>query len=240
ERQKRNLLATLFLSQGVPMLLAGDELGKTQNGNNNVYCQDNEITWLNWDLNDDQKQMLEFVRGMIALRKAEPVFRRQKFFQGRSIRGAGDSDIAWYGSDGKPMSDEGWNAGFIKCLGLRLDGQMIGEVNEHGESVEGSTVLLLLNSHYENIQFTLPTPIAEAHWEPLMDTAQFPGKLSNTLGGAQYEVIARSVALLRLTTPAKVEKRKEGFVAAEIMAEAALETAKSVSRTAEAMLSQKP
>ena len=103
ERQKRNLLATLFLSQGVPMLLAGDELGKTQHGNNNCYCQDNEISWLQWDLNDEQQQMLDFVRGVVALRKTQPVFRRQKFFQGRSIRGdePATGDVAWIGTDGK-------------------------------------------------------------------------------------------------------------------------------------------
>ena len=125
ERQKRNMLATLFLSQGVPMLLAGDELGKTQQGNNNCYCQDNEISWLQWDLNHEQQQMLEFVRGIVAMRKTEPVFRRQKFFQGRSIRGGEDvaHDVGWIGTDGKEVSDEVWNAGFIKCLGLRLGWQ---------------------------------------------------------------------------------------------------------------------
>jgi glycogen operon protein len=219
----RNMLATLFLSQGVPMLLAGDELAKTQNGNNNCYCQDNETSWLQWDMNDEQTQMLDFVRGMIALRKAEPVFRRQKYFQGRSIRGDGSdaSDVSWIGTDGKEVADEVWNAGFIKCLGLRLDGKLIGEVDEHGEPIEGDTVLLLLNSHHEKLPFMLPTPAAEAFWEPLMDTAQFPGHLSDTKGGTEYELQGRCMALLRLATPAKVEQKKQGFVAAEIMADTA-------------------
>jgi isoamylase len=224
ERQKRNLLATLFLSQGVPMLLAGDELGKTQNGNNNCYCQDNEISWLQWDLNDEQKQMLEFVRGMIAVRKTEPVFCRQKYFQGRSIRGDDKSDVSWVGIDGKELNDEAWNAGFVKCLGLRLDGKLIGEVNNHGEPIEGDTVLLILNAHHESIHFMLPTPVADAFWEPLMDTAQFPGRLSDTKGGTEYELLGRSIALLRLSTPAKEEQQKEGFVAAEILAEAAMDS----------------
>jgi isoamylase len=229
ERQKRNLLATLFLSQGVPMLLAGDELGKTQQGNNNCYCQDNEISWLQWDLNDDQRQMLDFVRGVVSIRKTEAVFRRQKFFQGRSIRGeeGAASDVSWIGTDGKPLADDAWNAGFVKCVGLRLDGQLIGEVDEHGVAISGDTVLLLLNAHHENIPFMLPVPVADAFWQPLMDTAQFPGRLSDTKGGTQYELLGRSIALLRLTTPAVEEKQKEGFVAAEIIAEAALEGAKA-------------
>jgi glycogen operon protein len=229
ERQKRNLLATLFLSQGVPMLLAGDELGKSQKGNNNCYCQDNEISWLQWDLNDEQRQMLEFVRGVVSIRKTEAVFRRQKFFQGRSIRGeeGSVSDVGWIGTDGKILADDAWNAGIVKCLGLRLDGKIIGEVDDHGVPIAGNTVLLLLNSHHENIFFMLPVPVADAFWQPMMDTAQFPGRLSDTKGGTQYELLGRSVALLRLTTPAVEEKQKEGFVAAEIIAEAALDGAKS-------------
>ena len=224
-RQQRNLLATLILSQGVPMLLAGDELSKTQQGNNNCYCQDNELTWLQWDLNEEQRQMLEFARGVVALRKTQPVFRRRKFFQGRSIRenDASASDVGWIGTDGKHVDDDVWNSGFAKCLGMRLDGKLIGETDDHGEPIEGDTVLLLLNAHYENVPFMLPVPVADAFWEPLMDTAQFPGQLSETKGGAQYELQGRSMVLLRLSTPAMEEGQKEGFVAAEVLAEAAMD-----------------
>ncbi|MGD9646058.1 MAG: glycogen debranching protein GlgX [Pirellulales bacterium] len=217
ERQKRNLLATLFLSQGVPMLLAGDELGKTQQGNNNTYCQDNELTWLDWNLSPEQKQLFEFVRGVIAVRKAEPVFRRQKFFQGRSIRGEEIKDVVWFAPDGNEMSDEAWDAGFVKCLGLRLDGDMRGEHNEHGEPLVGNTVLLLLNAHHETIPFTLPVPAAGS-WEPLMDTAQFPGNLSDDGDTKTYELAGRSIALLRLEVPVEVEEPAQTFVAAEISA----------------------
>ncbi|HEY3965972.1 MAG TPA: glycogen debranching protein GlgX [Planctomycetaceae bacterium] len=217
ERQKRNLLATLFLSQGVPMLLAGDEFGKSQRGNNNTYCHDNELTWLDWNLSRPQKGLLEYVRGLIALRKAEPVLHRQKFFQGRSIRGHEVKDIAWFSPDGTEMEDAAWDAGFVKCLGLRLDGEMIGEIDEKGEPRRGDTLLILLNAHHETIKFFLPDPIPDAQWEPLLDTAQFPGKLSDTKGGTQYDVLARSVAVLRLTTPAKKEERKEGFIATELL-----------------------
>ena len=229
ERQKRNLLATLFLSQGVPMLLAGDELGKTQGGNNNCYCQDTEISWLQWDLDHDQQQMLDFVRGLVAIRKTEPVFRRQKFFQGRSIRGEEGtiSDVGWIGTDGKKSQTTPGMPGSSNALGLRLDGKLIGEVDDQGVPIEGDTVLLLLNAHHENIMFMLPTPLADAFWQPLMDTAQFPGRLSDTKGGTQYELFGRSMALLRLTTPEIEEKQKEGFVAAEIIAEAAMEGPKS-------------
>lgn len=225
ERQKRNMLATLLLSQGVPMILAGDEMGKSQGGNNNCYCQDNELTWLNWDWNEQQSAMFDFVRGIVALRKAEPVFRRQKFFQGQSIRGSeSSSDVCWIGIDGKQVTDEVWNAGFVKCIGLRLDGKLIGEVNDHGEPIEGDTVLLLLNAHHEEICFMLPTPVEEAFWEPLLDTAQFPGHLSETKGGAQYRIFGRSIALLRLMTPTIKQKQKEGFVAAELIADVAKDT----------------
>ncbi len=217
EQQKRNLLATLFLSQGVPMLLAGDEIGKSQKGNNNTYCHDSELSWLDWNLNDAQRALLEYVRGVIAVRKAEPVLRRQKFFQGRSIRGQEIKDVAWFSPDGTVMADAAWNAGFVKCLGLRLDGEMIGEIDSKGEPRRGNTLMILLNAHHEPLLFKLPAPIPDAQWEPLLDTAQFPGKLSDTKGGAEYEILARSVAVLRLTTPTKKEERKEGFVATDLV-----------------------
>ncbi len=207
------------------MLLAGDEIGKTQRGNNNCYCQDNEISWLEWNLNPAQEQMLQFVRGVVALRKTQPVFCRQKFFQGRSIRNAqeGSSDVGWIGTDGREVTDDVWNAGYVKCVGLRLNGELIGEVNEHAEPVYGDTVLLLLNAHYEDVLFMLPVPVEEAFWEPLMDTAQFPGQLSETKGGAQYKILPRSMALLRLSTPVKEEQQKVGFVSREVIVEAGMD-----------------
>src|SRR5579885_378779 len=121
-RQKRNLMATLFLSQGVPMICGGDELGHTQNGNNNAYCQDNELTWLNWELNDEQKAFLDFVRQATQLRKDHPVFRRRDFLQGHPLRGEGIKDISFFEPSGQEMTDEAWNAGFVRCVGLRLAG----------------------------------------------------------------------------------------------------------------------
>jgi glycogen operon protein len=195
-RQKRNLIATLLLSQGVPMLCGGDELGHTQNGNNNTYCQDNELTWLNWDLDDEQRQFLEFVKKVTLIWTEQPVFQRRKFFIGRGIRGSGVKDISWFDPSGKDMSDEAWGAGFVKCMGVRLAGDLIGDVDERGEPIVGETLLLLLNAHHEAIPFTLPATKAEHHWERLLDTAD-PAAGQDTCGGDKpYPLQGRSLALL--------------------------------------------
>src|SRR6185369_837523 len=128
ERQKRNLLATLLLSQGVPMISHGDELGRTQQGNNNAYCQDNDISWINWDLTSEQKALCEFVRQLVHFRLSEPALRRRKYFQGRSIRGG--KDVAWLAADGREMTDEAWNADFVRSIGMLLSGNAIEEVDE--------------------------------------------------------------------------------------------------------------
>ena len=144
-RQKRNLMATLLLSQGVPMICAGDELSHTQKGNNNAYCQDNELTWLNWELDDEAKSFLNFVRTVAQIRHEQPVFQRRRFFQGRPIRGSEIKDVSWFGPSGEEMSDDDWNAGFVRCLAMRLSGDQIGDVDEKGDPIVGDTLLLLLN-----------------------------------------------------------------------------------------------
>ena len=155
-QQKRNLMATLILSQGVPMLLAGDELGHTQNGNNNTYCQDNELTWLSWDLDEEQKGFCEFVRNLIGILRTQPVFQRRKFFLGRAIRGEGIKDISWFEPSGQEMTEEAWSTGYARCLGMRLAGDLIGEIDERGEPIKGDSILLLMNAHHEAISFMLP------------------------------------------------------------------------------------
>jgi len=197
ERQKRNLIATLLLSQGVSMILAGDELSHSQNGNNNTYCQDNELTWLNWELDAEQKQFLEFVKKVSLIWKEQPVFQRRKFFQGRKIRGSGVTDISWFGPDGKDMDDSAWNAGYSKCLGMRLAGDLIGDVDAHGSTLVGDTLLLLLNAHHESIPFTLPETISEHYWERLLDTSSDDGEVVQFAAGQQYQLEGRSLALLR-------------------------------------------
>jgi glycogen operon protein len=170
ERQKRNFIATLVLSQGVPMMLAGDELSQTQNGNNNAYCQDNETSWLDWNLDERRQKFLDFVRRVTEIWQEQPVLKRRKFFQGREIRGEGIKDVSWFGPGGQEMSDTDWG-GHVRCIGLRLAGDVIGEVDERGDPIVGDTLLVLLNSHHEPIPFALPPTRPDHRWELLFDTA---------------------------------------------------------------------
>lgn len=142
-RQMRNFLATLLLSQGVPMILGGDEFGRTQQGNNNAYCQDNPITWFDWNLTADQKELLEFARTLVHFRRSSPVLKRRKFFQGRRIRGSEIKDISWFSPAGREMTDEEWNSDFVRCLGMRLAGDAITERDPRGHAVTGDTLLIL-------------------------------------------------------------------------------------------------
>jgi glycogen operon protein len=197
ERQKRNLIVTLMLSQGVPMLLGGDELSHTQQGNNNTYCQDNELTWLHWDLDEPEQRFLAFVKKVVRIWQTQPVFQRRKFFKGRSIRGTDIKDISWLAPDGKDMTDEAWQAGFVKCLGVRLAGDLIGDTTERGERIVGDTVLVLMNAHHEPIAFTLPLMKECQYWERFFDTAD------DTLNGTAfhentaYDLQGRSVVVFR-------------------------------------------
>jgi isoamylase len=168
-RQRRNLMATLLLSQGVPMILSGDELGRTQNGNNNAYCQDNEISWLGWELSTLDRNFLAFVRRMIRLRKEHPAFRRRSFFQGRELRGV--KDITWLTPAGREMTDEEWNSSFARSLGLQMSGLLEGEYDAQGRPEVDDDFLLLFNAHEEEVSFTLPSVPEEARWECFMDTA---------------------------------------------------------------------
>ena len=169
-RQVRNFLATLLLSQGVPMLAAGDEIGRTQHGNNNAYCQDNEISWIDWDLTPEKRDLLAFTRRLINFRATHPVLRRRTFFQGRGIRGEDVTDILWLDPDGTEMTDAGWTAPHVRCLGVMLVGDAIAEIDERGEPIHDDTLLILLNAGETPTSFTLPpAPIRQA-WELVLDT----------------------------------------------------------------------
>jgi glycogen operon protein len=168
DRQKRNFLATLFLSLGVPMLLSGDELGHTQRGNNNAYCQDNELSWLDWSNVDEA--LLTFCRNVIAFYKAHPVFRRRRWFQGRPIRGAEIVDIAWFRPDGKEMSDEDWGAGFAKSFGVFMNGDAIPSKDAFGRRVVDDSFYLIFNAHSEPVDFTLPPVKWGRQWKRAGDT----------------------------------------------------------------------
>ncbi|MBX6314194.1 MAG: glycogen debranching protein GlgX [Isosphaeraceae bacterium] len=198
-QQQRNLIATLFLSQGVPMMLAGDELSHTQHGNNNAYCQDNEITWLDWNLDDQRKAFLEFVKRVSQIWRTQPVFQRRKFFKGRPIRGSDIKDISWLDpSSGDEMTDEAWNTGYARCLGMRLAGDVIGDVDERGEPIVGETLLVLLNAHWEPIPFQLPKHQPERHWERILDTTDPNAEPAFFVSGQAYDLKGRSLAVLRL------------------------------------------
>jgi glycogen operon protein len=168
-RQKRNLLATLLLSQGVPMLLGGDEIGRTQGGNNNAYCQDNEISWLDWEHVD--RDLLEFTRRLIAFRGEHPVFHRRGWFKGRPIRGKGVTDIAWFKPDGSNMSDEDWGQWFAKSFGVFLFGDGLLSRDEHGRPERDDSFLLLFNAHTDGVSFTLPGDPFGTRWAVELDTS---------------------------------------------------------------------
>ncbi|OAI46109.1 glycogen debranching enzyme [Nitrospira sp. SCGC AG-212-E16] len=201
ERQTRNMLATLLLSQGVPMICGGDEMGRTQSGNNNAYCQDNELSWIDWTMSKPQLALLAFTKSLIALRQQHPVFRRRRFFQGRRIRGAEVKDISWLRPDGKEMTDENWAVGYVRCLGIRLAGHVIEEKDPKGKPILDETFLILLNAHHEPRPFTLPAHKRGVRWQSVLNTAVSqanPRQVTLIRGGCQYDLEARSLAVLRL------------------------------------------
>jgi len=205
-RQKRNFFATLLLSQGVPMMLAGDELGHTQLGNNNAYCQDNEISWLNWDPEKIDNELLAFVRRLIALRRDHPVLRRRSFFQGRRIKGAGIKDIVWLQPDGREMTDQEWNQQFARSLGVLLSGEAADELDERGKLIHDSTFVILMNAHHEEVRFILPTRNLHAGWVSLVDTSCQTSQNASYFysAGDVYPLQARSLALLVQRAPDQV------------------------------------
>ncbi|HLM56494.1 MAG TPA: glycogen debranching protein GlgX [Pyrinomonadaceae bacterium] len=204
-RQVRNFLATLLLSQGVPMLVAGDETGRTQRGNNNAWCQDNETSWLDWDLDEQRRGLLEFTRELIQIFHRHPVLRRRKFFQGRQIRGAEIKDISWFRPDGREMTEADWRNEAARVLGVRLAGDAIDEVDERGRHIAGDTLFVILNAHARSVSFHLPAHRPGVLWEQIIDTREGHGRRRtrrSVRGGTSYRMEARSLALFRLQTGA--------------------------------------
>jgi isoamylase len=169
--QQRNFLATLLLSQGVPMLLAGDEFGQTQHGNNNAYCQDSPVAWLDWNLSREQHSLLEFVRSLVQLRKSQAVFKRRHFFQGRPIHGAEIKDLYWLKADGTEMSESDWNAKHVRCICMVLPGDQITETNDKGERIVSDSFALLLNANHESVPFRLGARRRDLRWKCILDTS---------------------------------------------------------------------
>ena len=199
ERQKRNLMATMLLSQGVPMICGGDEMGRTQRGNNNAYCQDNELSWTSWKLTDADRTMLEFTRKVAALRAEHPTFRRRNFFRGREIRGSDVKDVTWVRPDGAEMTDEEWNAGFVRCFGMVLGGDAMEEWDERGRRVTDDTFLILFNADGGGLDFTLPDVGPAAGWEVVLDTnePEMPEGSRRYLDRDTLTLEGRSMVVLR-------------------------------------------
>ena len=198
-RQVRNFLATLLLSQGVPMLCAGDEFGRTQLGNNNSYCQDNEVSWLDWNLSDAQRDLLAFARRVIRLRIAHPALRRRTFFQGHGIRGQDVIDIVWLDPSGREMTDALWNAPQARALGVKLIGDAIAEVDDRGEPIRDDTLLVLMNAGEAAVPFMLPDAGAGRTWQVLLETTGTAPACTDQGPSTTYPLAPRALAVLRLT-----------------------------------------
>jgi glycogen operon protein len=213
ERQRRNFLVTLFLSQGVPMLLGGDEWGRTQNGNNNAYCQDNEISWFDWNRDEKQNQFLEFTRKLISFRQAHPVFRRPRFLQGRRIPGSEIRDVMWFNPGGSQMSEEEWSSPFVRCIGTLLSGDTFDVLSFEGEPVRDDTFLLVINAHHEPIPFVLPGQ-ENLEWQLILDTMEANGFLAEPgkfASGDDVDLGGRACCLLQLVKGAHAQAREESW-----------------------------
>jgi isoamylase len=196
ERQKRNMLTTLLLSQGMPMLLAGDEFGRTQNGNNNAYCQDNEISWINWNIDDRGQALLRFTQKLLALRRKYPVLRRNRFLTGAYNEELDTKDVTWINATGKEMQEEDWRNGLTKCFGMLIDGRaQVTGIRQRGKE---ATMLWVLNAHHDVVKFTLPECPAGTDWQLLFDT-NIPEQEENGnfKPGAVYDVTARSTLMFK-------------------------------------------
>jgi glycogen operon protein len=198
-RQQRNFLAMLLLSQGVPMLLAGDERSRTQGGNNNAYCQDNPIGWVDWSLDDAARAQLDWTRRLIRLRREHPALHRRRFFQDRSIHGRRVREVEWFGPDGRELSEAEWSEAAVGPLGMLLNGQEMDEIDEQGQQLRDDILLLLLNPGAKALRFRLPSVPGGAAWSPLLDSAEPDAEGRPTIrSGAAYRMAGRSLALLRL------------------------------------------
>jgi glycogen operon protein len=210
ERQKRNFMATLLLSQGVAMICGGDELGRTQSGNNNAYCQDNELSWVDWDLDQKGQDFLEFCRYVIGIWRRYAVFRRRKFLQGRHIRGAGVKDLTWFEPNGQEMTDDAWNAHFVRALMVRLAGDAIDETDMEGNPIRDDTLVMILNAHEDTVTFSLPAAAGRHRWQRLLDTGVADWRREFPLRGHRYRLGGRSMAIFRLQQGDFVRKASAG------------------------------
>ena len=196
ERQTRNFLATLMLSQGVPMLTGGDEVARSQRGNNNGFCQDDELTWYDWNLDEPRKRLMEFTAKLIELRRSHPNLHRRKFFQDRQIRGSVVRDIAWYNTDGSDLADDHWNAPWNKSIGMMLNGKTLNVMDEEGNQIQDDSFLILINASPEGVEFTLPKQPNGNPWSVTMRTENIDDPFASVKLGEKIIVGGRSLALL--------------------------------------------
>jgi isoamylase len=197
DRQARNLLATLLVSQGVPMITAGDEMGKTQHGNNNAYCHDNEISWLDWSLDGRRRSLLAFTRRLVALRASHPVLQRRRFFRGSQLWDSSLKDLAWFRPDGSEMTEEDWHEPFARSVAFLLGGDSIETPDERGEQIVGDSLLVLMNAWHEPVTYVLPEIEWGREWEVLLDTAgESAAKHAVVTARGAVPVEARSLVVL--------------------------------------------
>lgn len=200
-RQKRNFFASLLLSTGVPMILGGDEIGRSQQGNNNAYCQDNSISWYDWNLGEDEKTFYEFVRRLIAIRKSQPVLQRSSFFRGKANNTTLErKDISWFNPSGIEMKQSDWENPNLRTLGVLMEGIISDEGDESGQEIQGDTLLILLNAAEQTITYTLPSHSSGYPWELLVDTAQQVSS-SRWEVGQLFEIPPKTLVLFRLHDP---------------------------------------
>jgi glycogen operon protein len=202
ERQKRNLIASLFLSEGVPMLSHGDELGRTQRGNNNGYCQDNELTWIDWELDERRRKLLDFTQRVIRLRHEQPVLQRRRYFRGDRLWDSRFKDLAWFRPDGSEMQEDDWQKPFVKSLAYLLGGDAIPSKDERGNRILGASLLVLMNAHYEPVDYTLPSGTWGRDWYLLLDTSRPDEVPSSTKAPPTYRLPDRALAVFQHTPAA--------------------------------------
>jgi glycogen operon protein len=197
ERQMRNFLATLILSQGVPMLCGGDEFARSQKGNNNGYCQDNELTWFDWKLSPAHERLMEFAAKLIHLRRNHPNLHRRKFFQDRVIRGSVVRDIAWYNTDARELDEAAWTTDWNRSLALLLNGKTLAISDEYGSAVVDDSFLILVNAWAEGVEFTLPEPPAASPWTQVLDTENIDDPFAPAEVGEKLIVGGRAMRVFR-------------------------------------------
>jgi isoamylase len=197
ERQKRNFLASMLLSQGVPLICGGDEISRTQQGNNNAYCQDNEIAWYNWELDEKKQKLLDFTRRLTNFRHQHPLLHRRNFFLGRPIRGSDTKDIIWLRADGQEMTDQDWSSTWVRSIGLFLSGHM-SVLDDDGNPLTDNSLILVLNSHHDSVSFTLPVFLPDSAWQLAFDTSNPDSEEKNEMKNGQViQVAGRSLIVLK-------------------------------------------